>query len=303
MTNESHFNNRTSFFDDFPSLIAIESYLGCNLKCRMCPVPSPNELMNKREHCAMSFDTYKMIIDQVSQQKRSINLTQMGEPLLNPNIIKFISYAKTFGHYVSLTTNGTKLTRELSKELTAAGLDLIIFSFDGGTSETYESIRQGAKFKRVLANIEHFIEQNDTCQIQIHCILSDLTEPEKDKIQALWQNKAQLHFIPLDDWGGKLELDYKFGSKRTPSKAYSRYPCDLLWTMLTISAEGRVIYCCHDYNLYSQLPSIYEKSLQAIWREDVGQERQRHINGRIEFLPCKTCQAWITRPEYINKIS
>lgn len=298
---ESHFNNRTCSFEELPNLIAIESYIGCNLRCEMCPVPSTNEAMSERKYSAMSLETYTRIIDQISDKARNINLTQLGEPLLNRNIVEFVAYAKSFNHFVSLTTNGTKLTPELSSRLLSAGLDQIVFSFDGGTSETYESIRKGASFEKVLSNIENFLELNKSCLVQIHCILSDLTEPEKDKIHDLWKGKARLDFIPLDDWGGQFKLDAKFGNKKTLSQSDHRYPCDLLWTSMTISAEGRLMYCCHDYNLYSQLPSVLEKPLKDIWREDVGRERQKHVSGKIDSLPCLSCQAWITRPEYIEK--
>jgi radical SAM protein with 4Fe4S-binding SPASM domain len=106
-----------------------------------------------------------------------------------------------------------------------------------------------------------------------------------------------VRFIPLDDWAGQLELPEKFGKPRTEKTKDHRYPCDLLWTAIYISAEGNVLYCCHDYKKTSNLPSIMDKHLSDIWCEDVSREREKHINNNYESEPCARCTAWQTRPE------
>jgi MoaA/NifB/PqqE/SkfB family radical SAM enzyme len=61
--------------------------------------------------------------------------------------------AKAAGCEVGFSTNGVLLDRELAEKLVAAGLDWISFSVDAAEAETYNRIRQGADFDRVLANI------------------------------------------------------------------------------------------------------------------------------------------------------
>ena len=57
-----------------------------------------------------------------------------------------------------INTNATQLNAKKSKELIEAGLDLIIYSFDGGSKETYEKNRpEGLKkntFEEVYKNIK-----------------------------------------------------------------------------------------------------------------------------------------------------
>ena len=88
----------------------------------------------------MKFDFYKRIIDTAADLKvPSVKLNWRGEPLLNPQLEKFIKYAKDNGILeVSINTNATHLTKERSQSLIDSGLDLIIYSFDGGTKKTYE---------------------------------------------------------------------------------------------------------------------------------------------------------------------
>ena len=60
-----------------------------------------------------------------------------GEPLLNPKIYEYISYAKRGILETIINTNATNLTKQIQK-LIDSGLDLMIYSFDGGTKKTYE---------------------------------------------------------------------------------------------------------------------------------------------------------------------
>jgi MoaA/NifB/PqqE/SkfB family radical SAM enzyme len=302
--NEYYFNQRISNFEEVPSYVLVESYMGCNLHCPMCPVPNSKQLMNGRAPFSMEKEIFALIISQISDKPRTIHLTQLGEPLLNPNIVDFVSLAKSRRHKVGLTTNGTRMSPEMTHALLKAGLDLVIFSFDGSEKDTYESIRQGAQYEDVLNKIRYFSHyariNNCECKIQVDCIISDLTINEVDRMKNLWAGVAILNFIPLDDWGGKIELPEKFGKKRTIIKEKlspkDRYPCDLLWTTLTISAEGKVMFCCHDYNLFSDLPKVTAKPIHLIWKEDVGLERKKQISADYSSPSCKNCEAWMTRP-------
>lgn len=302
----TYFDQRIWDFAELPFLINIETFMGCNLRCRMCPVPLGQQGMGGRQFCAMSPEVFRIILDEISEQPRQINLTQLGEPLLNPNIVDFVALSHQVGHHVSLTTNGTLLTSELGCELLKAGINRMVFSFDGGTKRTYESLRCGAKFEHVIQNIQNFYSANKKygfkCEVQIHNILSNNTERELDIIKQLWSGVANVFHIPLDDWGGKLQLPSDLGLKRTkvPSRNVERYPCDLLWTNLTVSAEGQIMLCCHDYKLLSRLPNISEKPLRKIWQQDVAAERYRQIEGNFDSPSCCSCQAWVSRPKFYH---
>ena len=69
---------------------------------------------------------------------------------MHPKLSNFIKYAKEKGILETIiNTNATNLTIENSNKLIESGLDLIIYSFDGGTKETYEKMRPG-RFKKIL---------------------------------------------------------------------------------------------------------------------------------------------------------
>ena len=97
----------------------------------------------------MSMDLYKNIMQQIKILNiPSIKLNWRGEPLLNPNLIHMIQLAKENNVLdVAINTNATTLNETKSNEILESGLDSIIFSFDGGTKQTYEKLRPG-RFKK-----------------------------------------------------------------------------------------------------------------------------------------------------------
>ena len=93
----------------------------------------------------------------------SVKLIWRGEPLLHPKVKELIQYAKESGIIeVIINTNGTNLNTKKANELIDSGLDQLIYSFDGGTKETYEKMRPGRfkknNFEDVFNNIKNFYE-------------------------------------------------------------------------------------------------------------------------------------------------
>jgi sulfatase maturation enzyme AslB (radical SAM superfamily) len=93
----------------------------------------------KREKGYMSLATFKRIID-LNPELERIYLTNWGDPLIHPEMAEMIRYTHSKDKHTAITTNGTALDRELSRELIKSGLDLIKISVDGD-KETYQKIR------------------------------------------------------------------------------------------------------------------------------------------------------------------
>lgn len=293
------FDRLSATVPQLPPVIFVELAMACNLGCRMCPVPRNTDHMDGRKRSVMAPRTFQRILDAIADAPRTLWLNQLGEPLLNKHLVAFVRSAKAAGHHVGFTTNGTLLDEVKSTALLDAGLDHIVFSVDGATRETFERIRIGAEFEVVEANIRRFsalaAERGGTCRVQVDMIVSDLTEHEISAFMQRWEGVAIPTLIPLDDWAGQLPLDDAFGKARTPKDARARYPCNLLWTSSNISAEGNVIFCCHDYSKRSGLPNVLDRDYAEIWRTEVAAERQRHLDGEYRSPPCADCHAWKTR--------
>jgi len=288
---------------ELPDSIQIETAMACNLRCPMCPVPESKTTMDGRNPGIMPIARFSSLLNQISDKPRILGLTLMGEPLINKRVATFVRMAKERGHWVALTTNATLLTEETARDLLEAGLDMCKVSFDGTTRETYERIRIGANYDSVIANVRHFSELRKTlgrpCQLHIHCIESDLTRGEIGAFADMWKDIADdTQILGLSDWFGQFEVPPEFGLRpaavpvTTDENAQPPEGCHFLWQVLSISNNGQVIFCCFDYKLASNLPSLMDKPLIDIWNDEMAIERQKHRENKVDKAPCLTCAHW-----------
>ena len=272
---KSDFNKHLSNIGG-PLSVDIETAAICDLACPHCSreyIITPDKIMN--------FDLYKKIIKEVSDQNiPSIKLNWRGEPLLNPKICELVSYAKKNGILeVSINTNAVSLSTSKAKELIESGLDLIIFSFDGGTKDTYEKLRPGRfktnKFEEVYENIKSFhqIKKKMKAKFPISKIQMILTKDTREEVDDFFSSFEDIvddvTITQYNERGGniadltseqKIKLERYLPKNNLPKDtpylvnfegdiyvSRKRKPCEQLFQRLMITYDGRVGMCCHDW--------------------------------------------------------
>lgn len=125
----------------------------CNLNCKMCFKRGLSE--TKYEN--MSLDTFNKALNDANPSK-GVTFVGLGEPLLNPDFYEMLVESKKRGLLINFVTNGTVLTEDWCKKLVDLKIDKISISFDGATKETYEAIRLGSNFEKVVDNIKMFVK-------------------------------------------------------------------------------------------------------------------------------------------------
>lgn len=146
---------RTAAARPLPPFLQLEPVGQCNLRCRMCAVPF-REDGPERGVAAMPFDDYVRLIDGF-EGLRELHLQGLGEPLMHPRFFDMVRHAAARGIAVSLNTNLTLLTERRARECASCGLAVIHVSIDGATAATYERIRVGARFDKVLRNLRRLV--------------------------------------------------------------------------------------------------------------------------------------------------
>lgn len=137
----------------YPPCIEVEVTTRCNLKCIMCEHTYWNE-----ENRDMSFEEFKMIIDQFPNLKW-IGLAGIGESFLNKDFLKMLEYVKSKHAYVELYDTFYFIDEIISRKIIEMGVKMTLFaSIDAATKETYEKIRIGSNFERVINNVKNFIQ-------------------------------------------------------------------------------------------------------------------------------------------------
>ena len=120
-----------------------------------------------------------------------------------------------------INTNATKLNEEMSEKLIKSGLDIMIYSFDGGTKDTYEKMRPGRfgknNFDDIYKNILNFskIRKKLNSQLprtKIQMILTDETRKVQKEYFELFKDIVDdVSVKQYTERGGNLnDLENKF---------------------------------------------------------------------------------------------
>jgi len=115
----------------------------CNLNCRHCRGMTQGELSSQRAH---------RLIDEIAILQPDWVIIEGGEPLLRPDLFELLNLLRDRQIEVHLITNGMLITPQIINTLKPMGVRVMI-SVDGATPKTYETIRQGADFSKVLQSV------------------------------------------------------------------------------------------------------------------------------------------------------
>src|SRR5258708_17058293 len=135
-----------------PRSIYLEPTSRCNDLCQQ----GRRTLLSREEDRDLSFDEFRRIVDQFPVLERVV-LHGLGEPLLNKDLPRMISYLRARGVYVLFNSNGILLNAKRGQALIDAGLCEYRLSMDGATRETYARVRGVDAFAKIWRNVQAFI--------------------------------------------------------------------------------------------------------------------------------------------------
>lgn len=285
---------------DFPYILNIEPTNACNLNCMMCPREK-----SKRKVGFISIDLYKKIIDECANHKKLFRLflQKDGEPLLHPDIVEMVRYAKEkkVAKHVSIITNGVALKEELAEGLIKAGLDEIIFSIDTTDPQKYIKIKGKDHLEKVEKNIENLIKIRSSLKaknpyIHARIINMNLSEEELTSFRNRWAIADDIDLIPFHTWHSAIEGELTY---KKNGKDIKRYPCSLLWYTGVINWDGEFSLCCIDYNSDGIVGDVNNQTVHEIWNgEEMRKIRKYHIDGEYDKIKiCSKCEYWLIKED------
>jgi radical SAM protein with 4Fe4S-binding SPASM domain len=268
-----------------PLTLAIESTAKCNLFCPMCPRETiyfpPKD---------MELPVFRKIIDETKDCLEFAVPYGVGEPLLNPQIFDMIAYCRDVGVPCGISSNATTLTEDASRRLIRAGLDYIIFAFDGSTPETFGKYRKGADFHKVRENIRTFLRVKKELSSSIFCIIQMVRLKENRHEVAdlirMWRiegiDEIRIKKDEVHNEGSAIPGD---DAARPPLK----HPCYLLWRgPMYVHYDGTVFPCCYIYP-NEPVGNVRRNTMKEIWNSGpMVKLREAHVKG--DLTPYKTCQ-------------
>jgi MoaA/NifB/PqqE/SkfB family radical SAM enzyme len=246
----------------------------------------------------MDWGLYQKIIDEIANEKPDARVWEIffGDPFMCHDIAKRIRYAKDKGLTdVVLNSNGVRMTPERSKTVIESGLDAMYIGVDAATKETYDQIRIGGNFQKVIQNVlayRNLLNEIGTegQKLFVQFVVSDINEGEVETFKQFWTSKGiNVKIRPKISWAGLVSA----GNLRDNAQL-ERKPCYWLMQTMNICADGRVALCSVDLHCRVDCGNIYKSSIKEIWQGLLKEYRQMHKECRFDELPemCRECMDW-----------
>jgi len=126
----------------------------CNLRCTMCHFS--DERVHKTKRQDIPQEDFSRIAEQMFPLCNLLNLSFGTEPLLHRKFVDLLAIVKEYDiPCVYMVTNGLLLNQQLIERiLRVNGLHNITISIDAAIRSTYERIRVGGNFERLIGNIQ-----------------------------------------------------------------------------------------------------------------------------------------------------
>ncbi|MFH1358701.1 MAG: radical SAM protein [archaeon] len=289
----------------FPKYFEVETIRACNAMCNMCPVWRLRDRGSIMSDFLFSKMTNEM--KNYSDWIERVCLSRNGEPLLDPKLIQRIKMLKQAGiKEVSFSTNASLLDEEKSNALIQAGLDDLRFSIDGTTKETFEKVRKGLDFDKVVENCLRFIKLRDklntNLKIHVRMVSQEQNKHEEEDFKKFWTSQVSKNdFVtskPMHSWGAQLE---NYDETEEENEKYSSVPCISPFGTMIVHFNGKVPLCGCDFDNKVLLGDLNNSTMKEIWISEANKKiRDIHASGNRNSLPlCKGCNIW---DEEIKKV-
>lgn len=274
---------------DYPKMLQIETFLGCNARCTMCTIHDW-----ARPHGGMTDEVFTRVVEQATafrDKLKVVSLYMDGEPLMDRSLENRVAACKMAGlPNVGFSTNASLLRPDRARWLLEAGLDWVTISFDSLDRETYEAIRVRLEFDAVMDNIRYFVAIRDevrpATKITMRFPEQDANAGEYESYRAFWSEvltagRDEVQQLPVHNWGHG-EDDPSF---------YGNAPCGSVFDKCVVLRDGTVPLCCVDYNAKYVFGNVMDTPLLDIWNNAEWQRVRRlhRERRRGELSICATC--------------
>ena len=289
-----------------PTFLDAEPTNHCNQKCPGC---ATGDGTLSRPVGTMKIDTFDKIIEDLGGSLNFTDLYCLGEPFLSKNIYRFITQAKERGIYANIDTNGILIDAE---KLLDTGLDLVNFHISGTTQDIHEAYRRGGDLVNILDNVRKLVAAraargDHRTRIRLGMIVFKQNEHQIDDFFELAKeiNVDESYLIQgsipnsnLDTMGSMLTTiqDLQVYEQEKLSKGIlqraNRSKCSWPWHGTSISWNGDVHPCCHDYHDSHKLGNIHEEEFEAIWNGEKAKEFRQRLLDADDIPMCQECPGY-----------
>lgn len=269
-----------------PRYIQIETILGCDAQCPFCPQKNI-----ERGPVVMPDAVWRKIVDDTRGMGITYRPFLQNEALIDKRLARIIAYIKEDPTArAEINTNGSLLDDRRGREIIEAGIDLVRFSVDAFSPETFAQCRVGLDYERVVENVDRFIRlarsEGGRVATEVRMIDMELNRHEQEAFVEYWSARADRALIvPLYNWPWD------------PGVEMVRKPCLKMREEMFFYTDGRAVLCCWDIAGRAVIGDVTKESILDIWNGPVRRAYAGYLarGEREKIALCSRCDAYKSR--------
>lgn len=284
-------------------ILDLELVGGCNYRCRMCPHTDPGREQSFVK--TLPWPVFEKIIKEAHELGiGTVRLHGSGEPTLYRRLPEAVAFCKAHGMRTLVTTNGERLTNDLSQALIDAGLDQLTVSATGYDRETYRQWMGTDRFDLVRDQVRFYASRTGNLCNLYHLIIDpnqidhEVTSYKKNWIEY---TGAAYEIWHMHNWSGMYSTvwDRTVNQQRSCGRMFQ--PVLVVRAGGLDGRHGAVVACCMVLGKDSSavLGYLDSESIQDVWNGAAYQRlRDQHAQGRWNEIDyCRSCDQLYDRPE------
>lgn len=280
----------------------------CNLKCGYCLHSLPPKKIKESgfQKNIMDFSLYCRCLESARrfpERCKVLIFAGWGEPLTHPRIVEMVALAKrhSIADRVEIVSNGTLLTRDLSKRLIDAGLDRIRISIQGLDSAAYRKVAGvDIDFPTLVERIAYFHSRRGKTKMYVKTVSAVVpSSDDQEKFHSIFSGIcdeiAVEHIIPVIKDTHTEKFGSDFDKRHCGGDAADVIVCPFPFYMSVVHPDGSYAPCCSSERPI-HIGNVGESPLNEIWNGDrLRAFRIAHLEGRRgDCAICRSCP----RPRY-----
>lgn len=282
-----------------PYYLDVELTNFCNFNCCFCPTGT-KAMQRMRGH--MPDNVADAIAENVKKYNiPAVRFIRWGEPTLHPNYLSILEKVKKTGALIHINTNGSLLDEEQIQKLLDMHLDSIKFSFQGADEGTYNEMREGGDYLRLLDIVRKFHEMRGEKDYPYIQISTTLTGETAEQIEGFKSDigdycdyynvgYTKLNHLNVDTMNIDEEEKKKIRrlqEHETINHTF-RPVCVEAFDKLSINWNGDVTLCCGDYDNFMLVGNILDMDLKQIFNSRAA-DIYRDAIAKMQYGKIKCC--------------
>ncbi|CEO33176.1 radical SAM/SPASM domain-containing protein [Paraclostridium sordellii] len=282
-----------------PYYLDVELTNFCNFNCCFCPTGT-KAMQRIRGHMPDN------VVDAIAENVKKYNIPAVrfirwGEPTLHPNYLSILEKVKNAGALIHINTNGSLLDEAQIQKLLDMHLDSIKFSFQGADEGTYNEMREGGDYLRLLDIVRKFHEMRGERDYPYIQISTTLTGETAEQIEGFKSDigdycdyynvgYTKLNHLNVDTMNIDEEEKKKIRrlqEHETINHTF-RPVCVEAFDKLSINWNGDVTLCCGDYDNFMLVGNILDMDFKQIFNSRAA-DIYRDAIAKMQYGKIKCC--------------